>query len=83
MNVCIINVWGYTEILPYFVIILAVKESFERLFCVEFIFEKANTGKPAYKIKNINKDFLRHLILVFVSENCCLCICFTELLSFY
>ena len=44
----------------YLVIILAVKESFERFSCLEFIFEKANTGKPAYKMKNINKDFLRH-----------------------
>ena len=31
----------------YLVIILAVKESFERFSCPEFIFEKANTGKPA------------------------------------
>ena len=31
----------------YFVIILAVKESFERFSCLEFIFRKANTGKPA------------------------------------
>ena len=44
----------------YLVIILAVKESFERFSCLEFIFEKANTGKPAYKMKNINKDFQRH-----------------------
>ena len=45
----------------YFVIILAEKESFERFSCLEFIFEKANTGKLAYNIKNINNDFLRHL----------------------
>ena len=44
----------------YFVVILAVKESFERFSCLEFIFEKANIGKPAYKMKNINKDFRRH-----------------------
>ena len=44
----------------YLVIILAVKESFERFYCLEFIFEKTNTGKPAYKMKNINKDFQRH-----------------------
>ena len=44
----------------YLVIILAVKESLERFSCLEFIFEKANTGKPAYKMKNINKDFPRH-----------------------
>ena len=31
----------------YLVMILAVKESFERFFCLEFIFDKANTGKPA------------------------------------
>ena len=44
----------------YLVIILAVKESFERFSCLDFIFEKPNTGKPAYKMKNINKDFQRH-----------------------
>ena len=44
----------------YLVITLAVKESFERFSCLEFIFKKANTGKPAYKMKNINKDFQRH-----------------------
>ena len=31
----------------YLVMILAVKESLERFFCLEFIFEKANTEKPA------------------------------------
>ena len=65
------------------VIILAVKESFERFSCLEFIFEKAHTGRPAYKMKNVKKDFRDTLILVFVNENCCLCICFTELFSFY
>ena len=28
-------------------------------------------------------DYSVILILVFVNENCCLCICFTELFSFY
>ena len=31
----------------HLVIILAVKESFERFSCLEFIFVKSNTGKPA------------------------------------
>ena len=35
----------------YLVVILAVKESFERFSCLEFIFEKANKGKPA---ENVN-----------------------------
>ena len=35
----------------YLVIILAGKENFERFSCLEFVFEKANTGKPA---ENIN-----------------------------
>ena len=67
----------------YLVIILAVKESFERFSCLEFIFEIANTGKPAYKMKNINKDFQRHFNTCLRGWNCCLCICFTELFSFY
>ena len=32
----------------YLVIILAVKETFERFFCLEFIFEKSNTGKQGF-----------------------------------
>ena len=31
----------------YLVIILAVKESFERFSCLKFIYVKSNTGKPA------------------------------------
>ena len=31
----------------YLVIIVAVKESFQRFSCLELIFEKTNTGKPA------------------------------------
>ena len=72
----------------YLVIILAVKESFERFSCLEFIFEKSNYREAGLKHKltlqarrlRIIKDTL---ILVFVNEKCCLCICFTELYFFY
>ena len=39
----------------HLVIILTVKESFERFSCLEFILEKANTGKPALNINLIFK----------------------------
>ena len=53
---------------------MAVKESFERFSCLEFIFGKANTGQPAYRMKNINKDFQRHFNT---------CLCEWKLLSLY
>ena len=46
-----INIWGYKEILPYLVIILAVKESFERFSCLEFIFEKSKHREAGLKHK--------------------------------
>ena len=64
----------------YLVIILAVKESFERFSCLEFIFEKSKQREAGWKRKlkleawrlRIFRDTL---ILVFLNENCCLCIC--------
>ena len=72
----------------YLVIILAVKESFERFSCLEFIFEKSKHREAGLKHKlkleawrlRIFRDTL---ILVFLNENCCLCICFTELYFFH
>ena len=73
----------------YLVIILAVKESFERFSCLEFIFEKSKHREAGLKHKlklywawrlGIFRDTL---ILVFVNENCCLCMCFTQLYFFY
>ena len=70
------------------VIILAVKERFERFSCLEFVFEKSKHREAGLKLKlkleawrlRIFRDTL---ILVFLNENCCLCICFTELYFFY
>ena len=72
----------------YLVIILAVKESFERFSCLEFIFETSKYREAGLKHKlklwawrlRIFRDTL---ILVFVNEKCCLCIRFTELYFFY
>ena len=72
----------------YLVIILAGKESFERFSCLEFVFEKSKHREAGLKHKlkleawrlRIFRDTL---ILVFLNENCCLCICFTELYFFY
>ena len=72
----------------YLVIILTVKESFERFSCLEFIFEKRKYREAGLKHKlklwawrlRVLRDTL---ILVFVNEKCCLCICFTELYFFY
>ena len=72
----------------YLVIILAVKESFERFSCLEFIFEKSKQREAGWKRKlkleawrlRIFRDTL---ILVFLNENCRLCICFTKLYFFY
>ena len=70
------------------VLILPVKESFERLSCLEFIFEKCKSREAGLKHKlkvwawrlRIFRDTL---IFVFVKENRCLCIYFTELYFFY
>ena len=72
----------------YIVIILAGKESFERFSCLEFVFEKSKHREAGLKHKlkleawrlRIFRDTL---VLVFLSENCCFCICFTELYFFY
>ena len=71
------------------VIILAVKESFERFSCLEFIFAKSKHREAGLKHKlklwawrlRIFRDTL---ILVFGNDNCCLClcICFTYLYFF-
>ena len=55
----------------YSVIILAVKERFEQFSCLEFIFEKKQT--PGSRLKTQTRIFKDTLILVFVNENCCLC----------
>ena len=59
----------------YLVIILAVKECFERFSCLELVFEK--------NFKKRKRIFRDTFILVFLNENCCLCTCFTELYFFY
>ena len=64
----------------YIVIILAVKESFERFSCLEFIFEKSKRRKVGLKHK---QGFSETLFTCLREWKCCLCICFTELLSFY
>ena len=71
----------------YLIMTLALKESFERFSFLEFIFEKRKHREAGLKhelnliFKLEDSGFL--LILVFVNENCCLCICFTDLFSFY
>ena len=82
----------------YLFTILAVKESFERFSCLKFIFEKKQTPGSLAWISSDYFDGLKYklkleawklrifrdtLILVFVNENCCPCICFTELYFFY
>ena len=75
----------------YLVLILAGKESFERFSCLEFVFEKSKHLEAGLKHKlkldawrlRIFRDTSDTLILVFLNENCCLCICFTELYFFY
>ena len=71
----------------YLVIIPAGKESFERFSCLVFVFEKANREaglKHKLKLDAWRLRIFRDtLILVFLNENCCLCICFTELYFFY
>ena len=71
----------------YLVIILAVKERFERFSCLEFVFEKSKHGEVGLKhklrFKLEDSGFLETLILVFLNENCRLRICFTELYIFY
>ena len=72
----------------YLVIILAGKESFEPFSCLEFVFEKSKhrEGGLKHKLKLEAwrlRIFRDTLILVFLNENCCFCICFTELYFFY
>ena len=72
----------------YLVIILAVKESFERFSCLEFIFATRKQRRAGLKHKlklwAWRLRICRHtVILVFVNENYCLWICFTELYFFY
>ena len=74
----------------YLVIILAGKESFERFSCLEFFFETSKHREAGLKKRHKLKleawrlrNFRDTLILVFLNENCCFCICFTELCFFY
>ena len=68
----------------YLVIILAGKESFKRFSCLEFVFEKSKHREAGLKHKlKLEAWRLRMKTLVFLNENCCLCICFTELYFFY
>ena len=78
-----------TRYKEFLVITLAVKESFERFSWLVFIFEKSKhrvsrlkTKTSAFKLRRI-RIFRDTLILVFVNENCRLCICFTEFYFFY
>ena len=67
----------------YLVIILAVKESFERFSFLECKHREAGL-KHELKLQPWSLRIFRDtLILVFVNENCSLCICFTELHFFY
>ena len=65
----------------YLVIISAVKEIFERFSCLEFVFEKSKLQESGLKHKL--QIFRGTLILVFLNENCRLCICFTKLYFFF
>ena len=70
----------------YLAIILAVKESFERFCCLEFVFGKGKHREAGLKHKLKLKAwrlriFRDTLILVFLNEN--FRICFTELYFFY
>ena len=70
----------------YLVIILAGKKSFERFSCLEFVFDKSKHREAGlkHKLKAWRLRIFRDaLILVFLNENYCLCICFTELYFFY
>ena len=69
----------------YLVVILAVKERFERFSCLEIVFEKSKHREAGLKHKlKLEAWRLRIFrILVFLNENCCLCICFTELYFFF
>ena len=70
----------------YLIIILVVRESFERFSCLEFIFQKSKYREAGlkHKLKLFLSRRLRifrdTLILVFVNEIYCLCICFTVLI---
>ena len=62
----------------YLVIILAVKESLERFSCLASLKKgKHREAGLKHELKLFSDTFL---MLVVVNENCCLCICFTELL---
>ena len=63
----------------YLVIILAGKKALSDFLASSSSLKKANTGKPAWRLR----IFRDTLILVFLNENCCFCICFTELYFFY
>ena len=67
------------------VTILALKEMSNFLVSSSSL-KKANTGKPAQNInlsfKLKDSGFTDTFILVFVNENCCLCICVTKLYIF-
>ena len=73
----------------YLVIILAVKESFERFSCLEFIFEKSKQGEAGWKRKlKLEawrlRNFRDTLILNLSSwMNCCLCICWSVTLFMF
>ena len=58
-----------------------IKKSFERFSCLEFIFEKSKHREAGLKHARRLRIFRDHVrdtwILVFVNENCCLCICFS------
>ena len=62
----------------YLVIIRAVKESFERFSCLEFVFEKSKHREAGLKLKLKleawrPRIFRDTLILVFLNENLSLC----------
>ena len=68
--------------------LMHLKESLEPFSCLEFIFEKGKHReaglKHEHKLEYLRLRIFRDtLILVFVNENFCLCICFTELYFFY
>ena len=70
----------------YFVIILAVKGSFEGFCCLEFICENS-LQTPGSKLKTWTKALrlrnFRDTLIVFVNENCFFLYMFTELYLFY
>ena len=71
----------------YLDIILAGKESFEWFSCLEFVFEKSKHReaglKHKLKLEAWRLRIFRDTLIVFLNENCCFCICYTELYFFY